>query len=65
MKNIWFQKYIKAIHRSDQCQALADECEAVGSPKANQIRNLQNMYLFLAQLALERLPHLKRKIHET
>lgn len=57
----WLKKYCNAIHRHDQCQALADEMNAEGNPKEASIRKLQKMYDFLSKVASDKLKSIQRK----
>ena len=56
----WLRKHIRAIHRHDQCQAMVDELEAIGHPRASTVRNLQSMYGFLSEVAGERVDYYKK-----
>lgn len=56
----WFQRYIKAIHRHDQCQAMADDLEAQGNPKAGAVRKLRETYAFFIKVAAEQVEHYRK-----
>ena len=53
----WLKRLVRAIHRHDQCQALADDLEATGHPKADKIRTLQRVYGLFAHIYRERIEH--------
>jgi len=55
----WLQKYIRAIHRHDQCLAMADDMEERADPKLQSVRKLQQMYDFLSKIAEERMAYYK------
>jgi len=56
----WFKRYIQAIHRHDQCQAMADELASKGNPKSQGVRRLQEAYAFFGKIASERVAHYRK-----